>query len=171
MEKPVYEDIALVEATTDDFEFFYSLKCEENSIYWGGFADKPGYMDLLKWYRHILSGKAKQILIVKWRGKKVGVISFKIYNGTVCDDYSTNISEKYSGMGIGTLAIKKNEEYLRANYPACKISNGFVRSDNLPSQNMLQKCGWALTEDYEDRFLASANKNKVIRFQKWVKKL
>lgn len=43
MENPTLEDINLSQATEADFDFIYDLKCEENSIYWGGFATQPDY--------------------------------------------------------------------------------------------------------------------------------
>lgn len=169
MEKLHSHDISLAEATIADFNFFYKLKCEKKQIYWGGFSGKPDYKKLQQWFQNILLNKTKIILMIKWNGENVGYISFKIFAEKICSDHGTAVAEKMSGLGIGTLAIKKNEEYLKKHYPNCKTIIGFVRADNGTSQKMLKKCGWILTDDYLDRFIMP--EKKVVRMQKWVKEL
>lgn len=172
IERPACKDITLTNAMIDDFEFYYSLKCEKNSICWGGFKAKPSHGELQAWFGDILSLSgvaAKRILIIRCKGISVGVISFKIIEGSAGDDYSINVSEKFSGLGIATCAVKKSEKYISDNFTDCKLIRALVRLDNTASQKIFRKSGWLLTNDYESRFLESDQ--KAVDFQIWVKEL
>lgn len=162
------KDVRLVEAGIWDYEFFYRLKCGNEQLKWGGFAEKPDYNRLQQWFQNELSYQSKIILIIYWKEEKVGCISFSVH-GHVCDNHSTAVESKWSGLGIGALALKKNEGYLKQHYPDCTTIIGWVRTDNIASRKMLTRCGWSETEEYLDKFFKM--ENKVIKMQKWIRSL
>ncbi|WP_174349719.1 GNAT family N-acetyltransferase [Paenibacillus sp. JMULE4] len=167
--KFAFKDVTLSEATLNEFEFMFNLKCEKNILYWGGFADKPNYKNLKEWYYRILLDKTKKILFINYYGEKVGYITYKIYNDSICDDFSIAVSDRFSGKGIATKAIGEMIEYLKYEHFNCKTFYSYIREDNIPSQKVHRKNNFILTDQYEDKFLQSDN--KIVRLHKWVKNL
>lgn len=169
MEKPTFDDVSLSPVTEADFDFIHELKSEENSILWSGFAKKPDYEHLRAHYARRMADPTKITLIIRWKDKKAGLISFTMLNDLECDGYSINVSEKFSGLGLGRLALSKNIDYLIAHYPSCKSFTVWIREDNLRSQKLFKGIGFSQTETVQIRYLAPDNKS--VLFQAWTRTL
>lgn len=158
MAKPTLNEVSLSSVTEADFDFIYDLKCEEKSIIWGGFAAKPDYEKLKLHYERRMSDRSKITLIVWWNEKKVGLISFTIPDGANCEDFSINVSEKFSGFGLGRLALGETINYLIKNFPRCEKVIVWIREDNTPSQIIFRASGFIESEICQERYLASDRK-------------
>ena len=169
MEKPTFEDVSLSPATEADFDFIHDLKCEVNSIYWGGFAAKPDYENLKLHYARSAADSSKITLVIRWSERGVGIISFRIGHDLNCIDHSTNISQKFSGLGLGVLALRKNVEYLIERFPSCEKIMAWIREDNPRSHKMVRACGFVETDSCEERYLDSDRKPVLLRL--WIRPL
>lgn len=169
MEKPTFEDVSLSPATEADFDFIYDLKCEENSIYWGGFAAQPDYENLKLHYARSMADSSKITLIIRCKENRVGIISFRIIDNANCIDHSTNVSHKFSGLGIGALALRKNIDYLMQYFPSCEKIIAWIREDNPRSHKMIRACGFLETDTCEERYLDSDRKPVILRT--WIRPL
>lgn len=165
--KPTVVDISLNPAIEDDFEFIYKLKCEEGSIYWGGFSAKPDYDRLKYHYAHNQADTTKFTLIIRWLESRVGLISFRVLDGIVCEDYSLNVSQEFSGLGLGVLAVKKSIEYLTMHFPSCEKVVVWIRVDDLRSQKVFKDCDFIRTEVCQSRYLDSDG--KAVLSNAWIK--
>lgn len=161
------EAVMLAEAAAEDYEFYYNLKCEPNSVYWSGYSSEPDYEKLKAWYYNILSDSTKMNMIIRYNGEPAGYINFKVYNYTVCDDFSITVSERFCGRGVATCAIRKLIDFLRKEYTDCKIFNSYIREDNIASQKAHRNNGFELSGEYEDKLFQPDN--RVLRLQKWIK--
>jgi N,N'-diacetyllegionaminate synthase len=162
-------EVDLTPATMDDIDFLFRLKCEPDSVYWGGFDRAPEFASLKQHYEEVLRDGVKTILIIRWKGQPVGVISYRITNDGECIDLSINVSSQFAGKGIGRAALEKNISLLRAHHPSCRRIVTLVREDNTRSQRMLAACGFVLTDRFEEQVLDSDQ--KPIHLYTWVKEL
>ena len=169
MERPIFEEINLVPVIEADFEFIFDLKCEENSVYWGGFSTKPDYDNLKQHYISLMADPAKHALLIRWKSVRVGIISFMIFDKTRCVDYSINVSYKFSGLGVAGLALRRNIEYLTEHIPACEKIEAWIREDNHRSQTVFRLCGFVETADCKEKYMDSDRKLGLLRA--WVRPL
>ena len=169
MEKPTFEGISLSQFTEANLEFIYELTCEEESIYWGGFRTKPDYEKLKSHFANRMADPAKFTQVVLWKNKKVGLVRFEISEDGSCTDYSINISQKFSGLGLGSLALRKSVDYILQHCPACEKLVVWIREDNLRSQKIFRNSGFIETSTCEEVHLGSDRKN--ISLRKWIKPL
>ena len=169
--KPVIEDVSVVPMTIDDIEFILNLKTEEPSIYWGGFSRAPDCDALKEYYTESIGNQIKTHLIIKLKDERVGIISFRINEEMLCVDYSINISYRFSGLGLGVMALNKNIEYLKTRIPACRKIIVTIGEDNKRSHSIFGRAGFILTSEYEHKTLMSAIHPIVVRFYIWIKEL
>jgi RimJ/RimL family protein N-acetyltransferase len=170
---PAIECVQLAPATMDDFDFLFELKSQPDSVYWGGFAKPPEREVLKRHYESLFAAGTRHTLIVRFDGARAGVVSYAFTGDaeggedTVCTDYSINVSDRFSGRGVGRAALEQNVEHLRAHHPRCRTIVALIREDNPRSQRIFADCGYALTGRHEDRVLDSDR--KPIRLQAWSK--
>ena len=169
--KPVIEDVSIVPMAIDDIEFILNLKTEEPSIYWGGFSTAPDREALIEYYKESIDNQLRTHLLIKLKDESVGIISFSINEEMLCVDYSINISYRFSGLGLGVMALNKNIEFLKTKFPACKRIIVTIGEDNKRSHSIFSRAGFIITSDYEYRTLMSATNPAVVRFYIWVKEL
>lgn len=61
--------IKLRKATSNDFKFYFELKCEQSSVYWGGFLEVPNIADLKSfWYKYVNQNNSERELLVLENG-------------------------------------------------------------------------------------------------------
>jgi len=166
MEHVRYDDISLVPGNINDFEFYYSLKCEQSNIIWSGFIGKPEREKLLSWYKNNVLDKMCEFFIIKYNNIDVGALYFKFNSTEICEFLGIGISEKYQGKGIAVFALKRFIEYIVNNYPFCKIITTLIREDNLKSQQAFKRAGFSFSGKIEDKYLYSiGHKIKMQRFE------
>lgn len=160
MENIKIQEIELINATIDDYDFYYALKSEKSNIYWSGHKRKPDQKKFRSWYRINVLNSDICFKIILCKGKKVGVIYFKLIDQLKCNYLGLGISEKYQGKGIASVVVLKFIENLKINFPNCLKIIFFIRADNLNSQKIHLKLGCTKTGEYEDQYLKS-NKTEV----------
>ena len=141
--------ITLRKCVADDFEFYYNLKCEPSSLYWGGFANPPAKERLLAHFTStFIEGKDRELLIIEEEGRPLGYIQLSFEGEWV--ELGITVGEKHCGRGVATAAYR----YLFTSYDGIKDKKpyAFIREDNYPSESSLKKFGFVRTGDYEDRY-------------------
>ena len=167
MVKTRMKDIIIQNAILDDYDDYYTIRCEESDIYWMGHKSKPDYDYLFNVFKERVAGKRfkvsgdKTIYMVK---KESGVaIGFTMLSVTdVGIEIGISILKKYQGMGLGTIIIARIIEIARSysNYLVARI-----RDDNIASQTVFTKNGFVRTTEYELKFFPKAG---LIPFRKYV---
>ena len=163
------EEISVRKAEESDFAFFYSIKCDEDNIYWSGHLSPPLFENLYSFFscniRHENVPNKRTIFIVEEKkgGKRVGYLYLdQIGTGSV--EISIGIMQTFSGRGFGRKAVCE----------LCKIAyaEGFeniyamVREDNLKSQRMFLHAGFEKTDSFKIQFIKNLNKEiKMLEFK------
>lgn len=164
------EDIALFEASLEDFQFFYELKCGKSDIYWQGFTSKPNREKLLHCFKSRLGSinttpvGSKCIYIIRIRESKdcsvnVGYVQFTVAECAV--EIAISIIESMQGKGIGRAASK-----LALNMALSRCDEVYVRirDDNVASWTCFQHIGFVKTEEYVKIAYPEAG---IVSFRRW----
>lgn len=129
------------QATLNDFDFYYQLKCEKSSVYWSGFSGIPDRNQLYAFWKHLIDGKivGRKIYILSVNLSPVGYIQVVEDNGRF--ELSMGIAENDRGKGYGNLIIQKAIELngLRHTYYC------YIREDNDTSIKSFKKNGFKKT--------------------------
>ncbi len=141
----------LRQATLNDFDFYYRLKCEESSIYWSGFSNSPNRNQLYTFWQTIIDGSivGRTIYILSVDFSPVGYVQVVEENGRL--GLSMGIVENARGKGYGSLIIRKAIDLkgLRHTYYC------YIREDNNASiksfeKNGFQKTGFSYMQMFEN---------------------
>lgn len=100
--------VSIRNASMDDFEFFYKLKCEDTNIFWTGHDKKPDRECLLSFFKESIErandSNSRKIYIIEDDGLKVGHL-YIIPEEENIFELSTAVLEKCWGKGYAKKAI------------------------------------------------------------------
>ena len=151
-------------ASNDDFDFYYSLKCEDSAVYWSGFANKPERNSMALFWNDVVSSGIKgkrRVFILQSEGTKVGYVQ-AVDNGASYE-LSLGISESARGRGFGTIIIRKVIELIGIN----KRYVCYIRSDNVASIKCFEHSGFKKTNNtYKKKYLIN---NKTYRMEEYLR--
>ena len=147
--------ITLRLATEDDFEFYYRLKCEKDGLYWSGFANKPDYQDLKRFFCNTINNsnkkEARKLYLICEDEEPIGEISIKPDKEEF--DMPLTLSEKKRGKNRCSDAFKLGLQM--AKEMGLKRLHGRVREDNIASIFNLNVCKVDIGPEYDEVFLES----------------
>lgn len=161
MIKAQSDEVKLVDATLEDYDFYYRLKSEESNIYWSGHKKKPDYDGFKKWYMTNVIDKGIVFKFIEFNGQKAGALYFRVENEE-CTYLGIAVSELYQGMGISEIALEKLNEYLNATYPECNFIKVLIRFDNDRSIHIHEKLGYKRTGVTKPLYLESDEKDIIM---------
>ncbi len=152
--KEIYE-VILHEATPDDYEEYYNLRCDPTDIYWKGFSKEPDkeehkklYLTRLEKLSNSPADKTVKIYLIKAKVINefvtVGYINLRFFKSTITIGIS--VSKDYQGYGIGTKAMSLTVNIAKKYDKDIHLS---IRDDNISSRKMAEKCGFVPTEEFE----------------------
>lgn len=151
-------------AVREDFDFFFSIKSEEDNLYWCGYREKPIRANLLAfWNKYVPDGTEREIYIVQEKNYPVGYLYIDYSTDTEAE-LSIGISITQSGKGYGTRAVKEALTLLHA----AKLSAiAYIREDNNKSQALFEKAGLARTNKYREMMLPGKEDHKLVKLYQW----
>lgn len=151
-------------AAQEDFEFFFSVKNEEDNLYWCGYTEKPVRENLLLfWNKYVPDGIGREIYIVQEEDYPVGYLYID-YTADTEAELSIGISAAQSGKGYGTKAVKEAVMLLHA----VKLSGiAYIREDNDKSQAVFGRAGLARTDKYREMTLPCKEGKKLVKLYRW----
>lgn len=163
-------EISVRKAAEPDFDFFYSMKCDEDNIYWAGHTLPPSREGLHGFFstniqnQDVLSKRTIFIVEELSDSQRVGYLYLDPI-GADSAEISIGIMQAFSGQGYGRRAV-------------CELCNlayrlGFkniyamVREDNLKSQSMFRHADFEKTELFRLQYIQNLNKEiKMLEFKK-----
>ena len=161
-------EIEIRKAAETDFDFFYSIKCDDDNTYWAGHLGQPMRDSLHDFFSSQIQNQdalhKRTIFIVHEKNdcKSVGYLYLDPISSDSAE-ISIGILQSFSGRGFGRKAVSA----------LCKLAwdIGFkniyamIREDNLRSQRMFEHAGFKKTEQYQYHFVQNLNcEVKMIRF-------
>lgn len=150
----------LKKAQMEDFDFFYSIKCDSNNMYWTGSKEIPPRERLLIFFEKCMKNKEELgggkliYVVVDDENNKVGYIYIDpdLENKYICD-IPIGIDSEYAGRGYGKQAILLALE--KAKKLGYKRMVGHIREDNIASLKLYEKCGVTISDEYIIKYLES----------------
>ena len=133
--------LELIKARRKDFDFYYKLKCEESSIYWSGFAEKPNKAQLLKFWEDIINGHISRRSIYILFVDKIPVGYIQVVEENRGCVLSIGITEKVRKNGFGTKIIQMAINKIGNQ---CKYYC-YIREDNVASIRAFENNGFCYT--------------------------
>lgn len=115
--------IKLRKATSNEFKFYYELKCEQSSVYWGGFLEAPNIADLKSfWYKYVNQNDSeRELLILENGGVLLGYVQAVFEGDSI--GLSMGILESARGKGFGKTIIRLAVDH----YPTCQKFFCYIR--------------------------------------------
>lgn len=149
-------------ATENDYDDFFTMKSDYNNIAWGGFVQKPDYINFKIWYLKQIDLKSKRkIFIAKKEGESVGYFSLEEIEENILE-ISIGVLTASTGLGIGTymissaLTLAENKRII-----------AWIAEDNIASIKSFKKNSFIKSDDRQLRNLPLLGGEHV--FYKWVK--
>lgn len=100
------------------------------------------YQSHKEWFEKVLADKKCLLLIGVLAEEEVGVLRFDIDKTNRCADLSIYLKMGKQGKGIGTVMMKKGEDWLREHEPTIKKIVASVLEDNTVSLKLFYNAGF-----------------------------
>ena len=163
--------ILLKATTADDYDEYYKIKSSPADIYWRGFEKAPDKDSFRKIFLECLGDSRfeqpedKRIYLIQLTERKehdtcVGFVRLIKRTDGVYMGYT--VVEEYQRHGYATQALKLGIE-LAKQFDSNIYAE--IRDDNIASQRVANKCGFARTEEYIIREFPKAGKIKMRKYR------
>lgn len=166
-------NILLSPAKATDFDFYYTLKCEPDSIYWSGYTNAPDKDKLQNWFTQSIYSRDKanwyRLYIIStmvngfW--ERAGYLSlYPTKEHEKCCEIGIGILSTKRGRGIAVTAIKEAAilcKSLRFN----KIY-AYIRHDNIASQTAFSRAGFEMTDKVKEVWIA--NLQQMVEMREYI---
>lgn len=153
----------LREPISGDFDFYYELKCEPSSIYWGGFDKAPDRNGLNEHFNRFLRKEFpdRDFYILEDEGIPVGYLQLT-HNSDTEIEIGYGVSERFRGRGCGYFLLDQAKRII-SKMDGCVDLIGYVREDNKSSKKCFEKKGFLSKDEFVERYFAM-DKAKVKMF-------
>ena len=102
-------------ADSDNFDDFYKLKSEPNSIFWSGFDSAPNYDSFKKHYKKELAREDRTIIFLYIDNRIAGYIAINFVKKNKTTETAHGVLSSFSGQGVGKKLIAFAVEYSKNN--------------------------------------------------------
>jgi len=139
-------NLYLKRATVEQCDILYTWANEEEVRKNSFNQEKIPYEQHVKWFNNKIDSK-NSIIFLCYEGEiPVGVVRIEVEaaQGTI----SYSVDKAFRGKGVASSMLKLLEEEIKNNKINIHILIGYVKFDNIPSQNIFKKLGY--TEKMEE---------------------
>lgn len=156
------------EATLEDFESYYRIKCQKDAILWSGFSTAPNKEKLLVHYKEKIINNPNTYLFYLWNDYEIiGSLQGSRVDADIVEIGASNVFQKFQGLGyVQDLTSLFIQQMKKLGY---KKAICWVSDRNKPSEYNTKINKFVKTEDFEDRSLPLLGGKH--RFYKWEKQL
>lgn len=155
------------EATINDFEDLFLIKCDKANVQWGGFENIPNRQSFYEWFIRQIYSSFRTIYLVYEHTHPCAFFYIDKENDTTYELSSSGVLSEYAGKGIGTYTVQKRIEIIKA--LGGKICITWISEHNIASYKRFIKEGFTRTNEYETRNLPLLGGEH--KFYKWIKEL
>lgn len=149
-----------------DYDSFYKLKCQKDSVQWSGFDKGPDYDKFKQYVLENLIENVNNHLFFLRDGKTsdiMGYCQYNEYGNGIAEARGTTIFKRYQGCGLasimnGLLLIKARDNGISYIYAWCSDKNSV-------SMNALIDAGYKKTDVFEERYMSVFEETH--KFYKW----
>lgn len=150
----------------EDFDAFYKLKCQKDSVLWSGFEKGPEEEPFRQYVQDVLIDNPKNHLFLLKDSKTQEVMGYCQFNEEadgIAEGRGSGLFKKYQGCGLAsvmdTLLVGKAREY------GMKYMYSWCSDKNVVSMNALIDSGFTKTAVFEERYLKVFEESHL--FYKW----
>lgn len=156
---------------TSDFEFYYDLKCESSSIYWGGFEKPPDKEGLRIHFLRLMQGEIpkRKLYLLEDQGRPVGYLQLTRNSETEIE-FGYGVSERFRGCGYGSAIVGEAKRLVSEMENTVDLI-AYVREDNYASRKCCEKNGMLQTDKYDIRHFALDRADVKMDQYRWNKQM
>lgn len=149
-----------------DFDAFFKLKCQKDSVLWSGFSSEPDY-DRLKEYvqKSIINNPSNHLFLFK-DGRTNDVMGYCQFNketDEIAEGRGSGLFKQYQGCGLASvmnkLLLEKAKEY------GFHYIYGWCSENNEASKKALIDSGHKKTDISVERYISILGESQT--FYKW----
>jgi RimJ/RimL family protein N-acetyltransferase len=139
-------------ATPQDFEPYYSLRCDELNISWTGHSDAPDRDRLYSWYIDNIKKEGRYFFLFFEDEQHTDIIGYLYMDVVDSDTIDTGhgVHSKHGGKGYGTKIIQFALKYAKDNLLFINHFQGWIASDNIGSIKNVLKNGYYKTDETKE---------------------
>ena len=143
--------ISIVEASIDDFDDYYQIRCEPSDIYWMGHTSAPDYDFIFGVFLERLGPKTLsrvgEKVIYMAKDDNDATVGFAMMSLTsIGIEIGISLFQKYQNMGYGAEIVSEIVS-VAEKYGLLLFAR--IRDDNIASQKIFMKNGFNRTEQFE----------------------
>lgn len=149
-----------------DYDIFYKLKSQKDSVLWSGFDKAPDYENFKQYVQNNLIENEKNHLYFLRDGETNDIMGYCQYNedgNGIAEARGTTIFKRYQGCGLASimnslLLTKARDNGISYIYAWCS-------DKNIVSMNALIDAGYTKTDHFEERYMSVIGETHI--FYKW----
>jgi RimJ/RimL family protein N-acetyltransferase len=162
-------DLSIREATKQDYEHYFAIKCDPNNIIWSGFLTQPDHEKLKERFNLFFDDESQALLMFEIKGLIVGFLNVHVVDYGNAIETSHGALSGHKGKGLGFKMLKIAIQYISdsSRYTGVQSVIGWVAETNLASLQNVLKNGYQANGEVEFRQLD----NIEHKFVKYIKLL
>ena len=141
-------DFELKIATIKDYDCFYSIRSEENNLFWTGYDKSPDYSNFKNWYTNRLAERQRDIYLLWHNNTCLGALNIDTYEDHAFIGYS--IKSEAQGKGLASFMVSQVDSLIKSSKPIKEI-RAWINFQNIASIKVCEKNGYHKSEITETR--------------------
>lgn len=164
-------DIVLKAASADDYDEYYKIRLDPGDIYWNGYEKAPDKDSFRKLFLERLGDSRfeqpedRRIYLVQFaegKDRDSGIGFIQLIKRADGVEIGYTILEEHRRHGYAAQALKLGIDLARQFNRNIYVQ---IRDDNIASQGVANKCGFARTEEYVVREYPEVGKMKFRKYR------
>ncbi|MCK7630245.1 hypothetical protein M0D73_10280 [Shewanella putrefaciens] len=161
-------ELMMREATPQDYDAYYNIKCEKNNILWSGYSNQPNYEKLKTRFDDFFIDDTQGLLLFEFNNEVIGYVNFFFTEKKefVETSHGALSNEKIKSLGYKMLKMANHYFDSSDRFNSIKGVIGWVAESNFASLQNVIKNGYHPTGKSEVRQLAIGR----VKFDQYKKK-
>lgn len=152
-------------ARLENFDNFFKIKSEDNSVYWSGFDSAPNYDVFKEYYRKELARSDRTIIFLYIDDEIAGYIAVDLNLEIREVEIGYGVLKAFSRQGLGRKLIEYSIEYSKKELLEADHMIAWIAENNIASIKIVLGNGFSKTDEFEYRDFKQ-EKDKV-KFHKY----
>ena len=153
-------------ASLENYDDFFKIKTEDNSVYWSGFDSAPNYDSFKEYYIKELARDDRTIVFLYINNEVAGYIAIDLILGNPEIEIGYGALKAFSGQGLGRKLIEYSIKYSKEKILESDHMIAWIAEDNIASIKSVLGNGFSKTEEFEYRdFKQEEDK---VKFHKYI---
>lgn len=163
----IMSDLLMREATYNDFDYYYKIKCDTKNVEWSGFQSSPDYDGLKKRFKSFFDDGKQRLLLFENNGNVIGYVNFFYTTDGEHIETSHGTLSDHNIKSLGFKMLKMAVQYIENSERYRDIQGivGWVAENNIASLQNVIKNGYTPTGKTEFREIMGKS-TKFVQYER-----